>query len=129
MTSKKDGRLRGTLRLFALTFGGLFILTLVGAGIWRSFSGADGMSQQLDSMRPYFTIWRWALMIAFIAAWKPIVERFMGHWPDEEREKLVKARWRIAVWLVLIELVVIQGVLGNALNTLMHAITGSGGGL
>ena len=126
MSGEKRSRFWGSVKLFMLVFGGLFVLTLLGSVLWRNFSGADGMSQQLESMRPYFAIWRWGLMIAFVASWKPIVQRFMGHWPDEEREKLVHLRWRIAVWLILIELVVIQGLLGDALNVLISAVTGSG---
>ena len=128
MSAEKPSQSWALIKLFLLTFVGLFVLTLVGAGVWQYVSGANGMAIQLAAIKPYLAIVRWSLIVAFVVAWKPIVERFMAHWPEGEREKLVKARWRITVWLVLIELVVIQGVLGSAINVLMQAVTGNGAG-
>ena len=129
MTKKTTTTRRGSLRLFILTFVAMAGLALVGTGVWRHLAGVEAMGQQLDALKPYLTIWRWSLILALIAAWPPLVRRFLAHWPEDARERMVGARWRLAIWLVLIELVIVQGVVGKALGGLLNLVTGSGEGL
>lgn len=74
----------------------------------------------LGAMKPLFTGIRWFLMTTLAITWPLLVNR-LRRWRklDEMRATaLLAMRWRIVTWLVVIELVLGQNLLGQVLAVL-----------
>lgn len=73
------------------------------------------MRQRLDSMHATTTGIRWGV-IGFIAMGWPVVVRVVQRrqrFSGEEIALLKSLRWRIAIWLVVIELLLGQNLIGQ----------------
>ena len=100
-----------------------FVLALVvGGGLWHSIgtSSVVAIQTRVDAMKPVFTGFRLFLIALVAAAW-PFVTSGLHHWGrlDElQATTLLALRWRIVTWLVLIEGVLGQNLLGQVLTAL-----------
>ena len=100
-----------------------FALALVAGGIlWHSVetSSVVAMQTRIDALKPIFTGFRLFLIAVVAMAW-PFVTSCLHHWGriDEARVTTMLAlRWRIVTWLVVIELVLGQNLLGQVLAVL-----------
>jgi hypothetical protein len=77
--------------------------------------------RSLETARPWLLLWRLVLFGVLIGFW-PVWVRFLTRWrrlTDAQSARLVGARWTIAVWLVVLELVLGQNVVGRFLNLLV----------
>ena len=100
-----------------------FALALVAGGIlWHSaemFSIND-IQTRVDAMKPFFTGIRLFLIAVVTMAW-PFLTSSLRRWGrlDETRATtLLALRWRIMTWLVVIELVLGQNLLGQVSSVL-----------
>ena len=101
------GVLSGLKSLFLL-FAGVVVLAAAGLLLWGQFQSMETIGSRLQSAAPWLTVWRIAAIVALIAAWPRIVP-----WMTADlavREALLAARWRVAVWLAILELVLGQGL-------------------
>ena len=100
-----------------------FALALVAGGIlWHSVdtSSVVAMQSRIDALKPIFTGFR-LFLIALVAVLWPFVTSNLHSWGriDETRAMtLLALRWRIVTWLVVIELVLGQNLLGQVLAML-----------
>ena len=100
-----------------------FALALVTGGIlWHlvgEFSVID-IQIRIDSMKPLFTGIRLVLIVLVAVAW-PFVTNNLHRWGriDESQATMMLAlRWRVVTWLVVIEMVLGQNLLGQVLALL-----------
>ena len=97
-----------------------FALALVTGGIlWHSIgtSSVNDIQIRIDSMKPLFTGIRLFLIVLVAVAW-PFVTNNLHRWGriDESQATMMLAlRWRIMTWLMVIELVLGQNLLGQVL--------------
>ena len=100
-----------------------FALVLFTGGIlWHSVetSSISEIQTRVDAMKPVFTGSR-LFLIAVVALVWPYLANGLHRWGqiDEARATtLLTLRWRIVTWLVLIELVLGQNLLGQVLAVL-----------
>ena len=117
-------RRRWFLLLTLLAFG----LALIAGGIlWYSVEALSvvAMQARIDALKPIFTGFRLFLIAVAAMAW-PFVTSSLYRWGriDETRAiTLLALRWRIVTWLVVIELVLGQNLLGQILALLQGSRT------
>ena len=109
-----------TLLAFGLALG-------IGTFIWQSMqtSSVTAIQTRIDVLKPTFTTIRF-LMIGLVGLLWPAVTHILFQWGRVDVEgaaRLRSLRWRIVTWLVVIELMLGQNLLGRFLYTLQGAST------
>ncbi|MGH8570521.1 MAG: hypothetical protein ACREXU_21590 [Gammaproteobacteria bacterium] len=100
----------------AMSFG-----TALGLLLWSQSEPPLDMSRKLAALRPWFFLWRLVLFGSLIAFW-PAVCRSLARWRKLtyiQRQCLRSARWQVAAWLVALELLLGQNVVGRFINLLV----------
>ena len=100
-----------------------FVLALgMGGILWHSIemSSVSEIQAQVDSLKPVFTGIRLFLIALVAMAW-PFVTNNLHRWGRIDKAQvttMLALRWRIATWLVVIELVLGQNLIGQVLALL-----------
>jgi len=97
------------IRGLVLLTAGILVLAASGVMLWGQVESMDTIGQRLQTAAPWLTLLRISLITAVIAAWPRIVPWLTQHPPA--RTALLAARWRVAAWLVLLELILGQGLI------------------
>ena len=98
-------------------------MALVAGGIlWHSVetSSVIAIQTQVDALKPIFTGIRLSLIALVAVAW-PFVTKNLHRWgriSEAKATAMLGVRWRIVTWLVVIELVLGQNLLGQVLVVL-----------
>ena len=115
---------------FALRRRWFFLLTLLafglalGAGtiLWHSVetSSVVAVQTRIDALEPLLTGIRVSLIALLAIGWPWIVNALQrwGRLDETRAGNLLAVRWRILTWLLVIELVLGQNLLGQALSVL-----------
>ena len=109
-----------------LGFSLLAIVLAIGVGtfLWQTVgvSSVSRVSDQVQQLKPIAAAIRLGLIALLAAAWPWLVElayRY-GRADENKRDQLLAQRWRVVGWLLVIELMLGQNLLGQFLT----AITG-----
>ncbi|MCB1775303.1 MAG: hypothetical protein KDI88_16945 [Gammaproteobacteria bacterium] len=95
----------------------LALLLTVGLGVllWQAvqLSSVATVADKIDTIRPWATGMRLALIGLVAMAWPKVVKlaQKAGHLRASHGQYLLAQRWRLAGWLLVIELVLGQGLL------------------
>ena len=95
-----------------------FILVLaVGAYLWQAVeaSSLSAVQTQISQLKPFLIIFR-LLLIGLIALfWSALMNLLyrIGRIDAEGRARLLTLRWRVTAWMVVIELILGQNLLGQ----------------
>ena len=122
-----NGRVMRRRWFFLLTLLA-FALALVAGGIlWHSVetSSVSEIQAQIDSLKRVFTGIRLFLITLVAVAW-PFVTNNLYRWgrlDEVQATTMLALRWRIVTWLVVIELVLGQNLLGQILAVLQGSRT------
>jgi len=104
-----------TLLAFGLALG-------IGAILWRSVETTSVVAVQtrIDALKPALTGFRLAIIALVAVAWPWIVNALQrwGRIDGTQAANLIAVRWRIVTWLLVIELVLGQNLLGQVLAVL-----------
>jgi hypothetical protein len=73
----------------------------------------------IDNAAPWLGWWRVLLFALLIGGWPRWADcyRSWGYLDELQFQNLLQLRWRMAVWLIILELVFNQHILGDFLNT------------
>ena len=109
-----------TLLAFGLALG-------IGAFLWQSVqtSSVVAIQTRIDVMKPIFTTIRF-LLIGLVALSWPALTNVLHRWgrvDEAGAAQLLSLRWRIVTWLVVIELMLGQNLLGRFMSALQGAST------
>lgn len=99
-----------------ITFG-----TGLGLLLWSQSEPPSEISRKLASLRPWLFVWRLLLLVALIGFW-PAFCRCVARWrnlAEPELNRLLAARWTVAAWLLALELLLGQNVVGKFINLLV----------
>jgi len=101
--------------LWLWLFLGLVLLTVVGLGLWTQQRTLFQVTQDLQAARLGFTVWRWTLYLVVIGGWFYWINILKQRFDFDEivAQRLLAARWRLAGWLLLLELVLAQNLVGR----------------
>jgi len=104
---------------FLLTLLAVALALSTGAILWHSVgtSSVSEIQTRVDAMKPVFTGIR-LFLIAFVDLAWPFVTSGIHRWGqigEGQRDTLDDLRWRIVAWLMVIELVLGQNLLGQVL--------------
>ena len=104
-----------TLLVFGLALG-------IGAFLWHAVqtSSVFAIQTRIDVMKPVFIAIR-CLVIGLVALSWPAVTRALhrrGRVDEAGAARLLSLRWRILTWLVMIEVILGQNLLGRFLTAL-----------
>ena len=100
-----------------------FALMLVTGGIlWHSLetSSVVAMQTRIDALKPVFTGFRLFLIALVVMVW-PFLANGLHRWGrinEVQAATMLALRWRIMTWLVVIELVLGQNLLGQVFTVL-----------
>ena len=108
-----------TLLVFATALG-------IGAFLWQSVqtSSVDAIRIRVDMLKPVLTTIRFVLIALVTLSW-PVVVQGLYRWGRVDGTgaiRLLSLRWRIVTWLIVIELILGQNLLGR----FMFALHGPG---
>jgi len=109
-----------TLLAFGLALG-------IGAFLWHSVqtSSIATIQTRIEVLKPVLTTIR-LLLIGTVALLWPAITRGLYRWGRADKvgaARLLSLRWRIVTWLVVIELMLGQNLLGRFISALQGAST------
>lgn len=111
-----------SLPVFFWLLAGVAVLVTVAAVAWHGMESAGTIARRLEGARPWLTVWRALLLLTLIGVWPWLIARVGERrgWNASCRRSLVGLRWRAALWLVVIELVLVQRVGGRFVAGLLQ---------
>ena len=109
-------RLSGLAVMSLLAFA---LVLAVGAYLWQAVeaSSLSVVQSQISQLKPFLTSIR-LLLIGLIALFWPIITDLLhrsGRIDTAGRAQLLTLRWRVVIWLVVIELILGQNLLARFL--------------
>ena len=111
-------RRRWTLALTLLAFA---LALAIGGLLWQSVETSSVLviQESVKALKPVFTAMRLSVIAVIALTWSPLVSAVCGWQECDEprRAALLALRWRIILWLIVIELVLGQNLLGHFLDT------------
>ena len=103
----------------------LLCLVLALAAGWRllEMASTEGLVQiemSLAAWAPWLALWRLGLIAALALLWGPLLRTLVraGRIKPGRTAALRRLRWRVVIWLIVLELVLVQGVPMDFLSTL-----------
>lgn len=106
---------RGLLRLLLISGAILTSLAVVGIVAWQHTRDAQTVATGIANMRPWLTAWRAALFISLMGLWPSLINALADRyaWSDAKRQHVAAQRWRVAAWLIVIELVLVRNLIAK----------------
>lgn len=106
------------------TFGLLVLIGVLaglGLAVWHARTPAAAIAAQLEAAHPWLALWRALLFTLLIGGWPRWVEFLSARyrWTAAHRDRVAAQRWRVAAWLLVIELLLVQGVLGRFVHQVL----------
>ncbi|WP_018871523.1 MULTISPECIES: hypothetical protein [unclassified Thioalkalivibrio] len=96
-----------------------FAIVIVAGLAWNMIEGAEVVRARLDRIEWMLAGWRWVLIAVVVFGWRYWVSWLGGHLPHEAQRRLVDARWRVAGWLVILEILLGQNLLGHTVELML----------
>ena len=107
---------QGLLGLMLMLLG-LFVLVGLAVLLWAQFESLDAIEGRLEAAGPWLTVMRISVIAAVVATWPRLVTWWVVD--PARRAALLRARWRLAGWLVILEITLGQGLVGAFIASLM----------
>lgn len=118
MTRQRPGR--GFLPVLSLSGLTLAALAIAGTLAWHHFRDGRAIAGTLERVAPWLALWRASLFVVLIGFWPGlmswIAERY--DWSAAQRRHAMSQRWRVALWLIVIELLLVENVVGGFVHSL-----------
>jgi hypothetical protein len=113
-TAGDKGSTRGSkaFRCIVSAFVVLSVFVAAGVVLWTMQTGHSSVERSIEAAQLYLALWRVFLFLVLIGAWRHWVELMAG-WTgmSDDRVRYARSqRWRVAAWLTLIELILIDGL-------------------
>ncbi len=107
---------------FLMTLLAFALVLLAGGILWHSLetSSINEIQVRIEGMKSIFAGIRWLLIVLITATWPSIINSLHRlNWIDQAQKIVMRGqRWRVMAWLVVIELMLGQNLLGQVLAVL-----------
>lgn len=109
------------VRVLLLSGTALAGLVVVGVFAWHYFNDTQAVAAGIERARPWLAAWRAALFISLVGLWPRLINALADRygWSYAQRQHVCTQRWRVATWLIVIELVLVQNLIGKFVNGLV----------
>lgn len=91
---------------------------LSAAIVWHLFEDPSTIRDRLASAQTGLFILRATGAALIVGLWPWWVALFARHATPEQRQTLASYRWRLLAWLVILEIVLVQNIVGRFLEAL-----------
>ena len=117
MAVSSSAMLKHRSGLVVMSLLAFFLVLAVGGYLWQAIeaSSLSVVQTQIGQLKPFLTMLR-LLLIGLIALFWPIMINLLyriGRIDAEGRARLHTLRWRVTAWMVVIELILGQNLLGQ----------------
>lgn len=107
---------------FLMTLLAFTLVLFAGGILWHSLetSSINEIQVRIEGMKPIFAGIRWFLIILITVTWPTIINNLhrLKRIDEAQRVAMRGQRWRVMAWLVVIELMLGQNLLGQVLAVL-----------
>lgn len=101
----------------------LVTLGITGAilGLAPAYSSLRGLNQLIHNARDWLLLWRLTLLMLLIGGWPYLVSVYAERagLTADQRSSLQAYRWRLALWLLALELIACQALLTHCAETVI----------
>ena len=111
--------------IFGLALLTGFVVVTFGTGLslffWSEYQPPVEITRRLAAAKPWFFLWRLLFFGSLMIFW-PAFCRCLASWrklTDIQNQRLRSARWQVAAWLIALELLLGQNVVGKFFNLLV----------
>ncbi len=98
----------------------LTVTLAVGLGIllWHRSASPGAITRTLEAAQPWLFLWRLGLYGVLMGFWPAFCRHLARwrHWTEDQLQRLLAARWTVAAWLVVLELLLGQNVVGKFIH-------------
>ena len=108
-----------------LLFTVLCLGVAIGLAVWVEHTSPVDIAQTLERVQPWLLLWRLVLFAVVIGGWPTwarLITRWQS-WSEAQYERLVAARWTVALWLTVLELALGQNILGRFINLVTQDVS------
>jgi len=112
------------IRSLKLTMA-LAVLIIIGLVVSYAYTNLESIDKLITTVKPWLLSWRVVAFLALIAGW-PQWSVMYAQWAEMNKaqlDRMLGCRWRIALWLLLMEAVLSQGVLSEFVDNLVISDT------
>ena len=106
-----------------LFLSGVSLAGLVIAGVfaWHHFQDTQAIAAGIERSKLWLIAWRAVLFVSLIGLWPRLINALAGRygWSDAQRQYVSARRWRVVTWLIVIELVLVQNLIGKFVSGLV----------
>lgn len=112
---------RRVLRWSLIVTAGFVLLVILGLILANQLYGIETIERFTDRAKPWLAGWRIVWFIALIGGWRywSLLYAAWSGMNDRQFRLLLSYRWRIALWLLVMEAVFSQGVLSEFIHHVM----------
>lgn len=99
--------------LALLAFGALAATVAGGLSLWRLSTHEDEIARSVEAARPWMLTWRVLIFVSIVGFWRRIATGLAARYGLNERQRraLIHARWRVAAWWIVLDLVLVENAL------------------
>lgn len=112
MMDRKRSKGKQVYRGLLLLFGIGLLASVLLVTVWTWQAGSDAVRQGLQAAKPWLLAWRLLLFAVLIGGWPYWVGCLARRGRLDERlyRHALSQRWRVAAWLLVIEILLVQGI-------------------
>lgn len=99
----------------------LAVLIIIGLVVSYAYSNLESIDRVITRTEPWLLTWRVLVFFVLIAGW-PKWSVMYAQWADmnkDQLDRMLRCRWRIALWLLIMEAILVQGILTEFVNNLV----------
>jgi len=96
----------------------LAVLIIIGLMISYAYTNLESVDKFITTAKPWLLFWRMLLFLALIAGW-PKWSTLYAQWAGMNKvqlDRMLEYRWRMAIWLLVMEVILSQGILTEFVN-------------
>lgn len=113
------------IKKITLWFCALMFLIVITTSLFQYQIGGDVLKAKIDSLRGVGFVIRGLFFIVVFGYWNQLVNWMSRNqkWDEVQLSRALNARWKVALYMVLFEVLIIQNLIGKVISEL----TGAGG--